>query len=392
MKSFIAILSAFLDLLKQKILPASTKKDSFAFIVHPRSSYDAAKKYPFLKYLPKSIVDLFLKNLWPIVVAEVKGLKSLKNGKKIDGWIIGVPLTPHQMLENRNLAKKRILDAVKLAEKMGVTIVGLGGITASLTEAGHYLANHTNNIGITTGRAYTAYNITANVFQLSKYFNINLSTGKFAIVGGGGSIGLASAEILVRNGVNNLLLVDLIKRYKNAQKIINLLKSLDKDKILNIKFSSKIHDIIDSDIIIAATSAPEAVIRSEDLKPGAIVIDDAQPSDIDPKIIEERDDVLIIQGGVVKTNNIEMKINLGLAGKNDIFNCLAECMALAVIEWKKHYSLGWLNLKHIEEISKIGKSLKFELAPYQNKNGYISEEYLKKIKKIRTTHKQHSHY
>lgn len=62
--------------------------------------------------------------------------------------MIGVPLTPKQMTENRNLAKKRILQAVKLAEKKGVTIIGLGGLIASVTEGGTYILkkNHTVNI------------------------------------------------------------------------------------------------------------------------------------------------------------------------------------------------------------------------------------------------------
>ena len=77
--------------------------------------------------------------MWPVTVAEVKGLKSLNNGEIIPGYIISVPLTPRQMMKNRHLVKKRILQAVKLAEKKGATIVGLGGLTASLTAEGTYI-------------------------------------------------------------------------------------------------------------------------------------------------------------------------------------------------------------------------------------------------------------
>lgn len=382
MKFLSLVFGVIYDLIKRIILPASKTKDKFAFIVHPRSTYDAANKFFFLKLLPKPIVNFFLRHLWPITATKIEGLKSLETGKNIDGWILGVPLTPRQMIENRALAKKRILQAVKLAEKKGARIVGLGGLTGSLTEGGTYIINNNNKIDITTGRSYTAYTVTENFFKLAEYFNINLTNGKFAIVGGGGSIGLACAEILVRAGVNNLLLVDLVGRKENMGKIIKQLKQDDRDNVLNINFSHQIHDIINSDIIIAATNAPEAVIKSEDLKPGAIVIDDAQPSDVDKTVIKDRDDVLIIEGGVIRADNIKYRMNMGLAGRNDVFSCLAEVLAIAANGKTGHYTVGWLDLKLIDEISNLGFALGFKLAPFQNKYGYINKEKMEKIREI----------
>lgn len=370
------------DLIRRTILPSPKTRDKFAFIVHPRSTYDAANKFFFLKLLPKPIAIFFLRHLWPITATKIEGLKSLETGKNIDGWILGVPLTPRQMIENRILAKKRILQAVKLAEKKGARIVGLGGLTGSLTEGGTYIVSNNKKIDTTTGRSYTAYTVTENFFKLAEYFNINLTNGKFAIVGGGGSIGLACAEILVRAGVNNLLLVDLMGRKENMKEIIKQLKQDDRDNILNITFSHQIHDIINSDIIIAATNAPEAVIKSEDLKRGAIVIDDAQPSDVDRAVIKDRDDVLVIEGGVIRADNIKYRMNMGLASRNDIFSCLAEVLAIAAHGKKGHYTIGWLDLKLIDEISNFGIALGFKLAPFQNKYGYIAEEKMQRMKKI----------
>ena len=41
--------------------------------------------------------------------------------------------------------------------------------------------------------------------------------------------------------------------------------------------------IKEAEFIITATNAPEAVVTSEDLKSGAVIIDDAQPSDVSPE-------------------------------------------------------------------------------------------------------------
>lgn len=44
----------------------------------------------------------------PMVVSKITGLKSQIDGKEINGWLIGVPMTAKQMIENRDLAKNGI--------------------------------------------------------------------------------------------------------------------------------------------------------------------------------------------------------------------------------------------------------------------------------------------
>lgn len=380
---------ALSDLFRRFAL-APAKKNGVAFIGHPRSVFDATRKFPFLRWLPKYAVDSFLRNMWPVTATKVEGLKSFENGEEIPGYIIGVPLTPKQMMEDKYLAKKRILQAVKLAEKKGAILVGLGGLTASLTEGGTYIIKNNRNVDITTGRSYTAHTVTSNFFKLAEYFDISLSKGKFAIVGGGGSIGVACAEILLKNGVNNLTLIDTPKRADTLERIVEQLKKMKSEWVLNMQASHYINDIRDVDIIIAATNAPEAVIKSEHLRPGAIVIDDAQPSDVDATVLKARDDVLIIEGGVITADTITYNINLGLASRNDIFSCLAEVLTLAAHKKRGHFTVGWLDLKLVDEIREMGTKLGFKLAPFQNRYGHITEDYLQKIKDIRAKYK-HNH-
>ena len=56
----------------------------------------------------------------------------------------------------------------------------------------------------------------------------------------------------------------------------------------------------DADIIITVTSAVDAVILPEHIKPGAVVCDVARPRDVSVRVARERDDVLVIEGGVVQ--------------------------------------------------------------------------------------------
>ena len=106
MKVVVLILHAFRDLLV-RYLPRMRKRGGFGFIVHPRDIPDVYRKYPFLKFLPIPALEWFLRHFWPVVLSEVEGMKTL-DGKPVKGWIITIPLTAKQMLDDRNLAKKKI--------------------------------------------------------------------------------------------------------------------------------------------------------------------------------------------------------------------------------------------------------------------------------------------
>src|SRR4051812_5526299 len=103
----------------------------FAFIVHPRNRKDIQRKFSFFRYVPSFFTDVFTRYFPPIVVSKITGLRSLKTNELIEGYVISVLPTAHQMVENRALALKRIKQACLLAEKKGVKIIGLGGLTSS---------------------------------------------------------------------------------------------------------------------------------------------------------------------------------------------------------------------------------------------------------------------
>ena len=67
-----------------RVLPSSSKnKYGFAFLVHARDINDIYRKYPLLKIFPDRFVELFAEHMWPVVVSEATGLKSLKSGEEV---------------------------------------------------------------------------------------------------------------------------------------------------------------------------------------------------------------------------------------------------------------------------------------------------------------------
>ena len=162
MNYLILLYRSFRDLVLQ-FLPSRKRDNGFAFLIHPRDITDVYRKYPFAKIIPDKILLFILKYYWPVVVSEVEGLISIKTSMPVRGWVITIPLTTHQMFENRKRAVKKIVRAAHLAKAMGVRIMGLGALTASVSKGGLDLVGKTN-ISVTTGHAYTGWTITANFF------------------------------------------------------------------------------------------------------------------------------------------------------------------------------------------------------------------------------------
>ena len=380
MKSVRLIFHAFRDLIIRH-LPTWHKKGGFAFIVHPRNIPDVYRKYPFLKFLSSSQLNWFLAHFWPVIISEIEGLKD-RDGKKVKGWVVTISLTPKQMAENRPLAQKKIFDAVVLAEKMGANFVGLGALTASLTRGGLDISEKAR-IGITTGRALTVYVVTGTALAAIDKFGLDLSEVTVGIVGAAGGVGNGCSKLLFEKGVRKFILIDVDKKIPDVENLVNEIKS--KHGGLNASFviSNDIKKVIDADLLITATNAPQVVIKSEHLKPGAIIINDAQPSDVSPEVYGEREDVLILEGGLINTPGINYHFNFGLANREDSFCCLGEVMSLAHENWDKHYALGYLDMGLIDKVATLSKKLNFRLANFQNfVEGEIKQDKIDKIQKI----------
>jgi predicted amino acid dehydrogenase len=344
-------------------LGKSNKENSntkFAFIIHPRDVSDAARKYSFLKFFPKSLVKLICRLHPPLIGSKIVGLKSLNSGEPIDGWLLICPLTAKQLLNDRKLAIKRIKETISLAENLGVKMVGIGALIASVTSAGKDLVSNLK-IGITHGRALTVGISLEGIKEIAKIKNINLEEITVGIVGAAGTIGEAIAKLLIEEKVKNFILVAKSKDFKYLTQLKEEMKKLN--PLLSIEVSTSIHFIKKAELVIVATSSPEILIKSEDLKYGAVVYDVTQPQNISPEIIKERKDLLIIDGGIVKTPGINYHFNFGLPPETT-FACLAETLILAAEKRYNSCLVGEVESENVKEIIEIAKKYNFTHAPF----------------------------
>ncbi|MEI8328184.1 MAG: hypothetical protein WCG02_03555 [Candidatus Taylorbacteria bacterium] len=350
----------------------------FAFIVHSRNRTDLPRKFPWLRHVPIKFFDYITLHLPPFVVSKISGLVS-REGKLLTGVVIGIPMTAHQLLEHREKALRRIIQAVKKAKSRGAKYIGLGAMTASLSKGGKDVIEQVNGVCVTTGRTFTIINITNYIEYCLERFNLDRNTVRIGIVGAAGGIGSGVAISLARKNYRNLLLIDLERKLSNLKQHITVLENHSKS--LHVDLSHKVGDVISCDIVVTATSSPEIVIRSEDIKVGTIIVNDAQPSDISPEILRNRPDVLIIEGGVLHAENINSHFNFGLVHKNDVFSCLAETLLLSYVGSDKHYSIDGFDPDLYSMLEGVAAQLRFSPC-MQNDLGIIDENRLQDFARI----------
>ena len=352
----------------------------FAFILHPRDATDVRKKYPFLKIFPDFFVSWCMRFFWPIRVAPIHGLKT-KDGKQLRGVVIASPLLPKQMMKNRALASKMTVRAVELAKKNGAKRVGLGGLTASLTRGGLDIVDKID-ISVTTGRFFTIYNVSNLAKRALQTVGISKDEATIAIVGAGGSIGAGSAQLLQRYGYKKFLLVDVSHKKNDVQSLISYMQSQDESCV--IKYHSTLDVLPKADCIVTATNHPNALVCKHHIKKGVIIVDDAQPSDVEEDLFTDIE-YLVLEGGVVHSKSIHIPFDFGLQEKGDIFSCLAELLILTASESKVQSPLGrsiFLNDTIMDLIERESKVLSFDVGSFQNAKKVYSESDIKHIKEI----------
>ncbi|HOF87975.1 MAG TPA: shikimate dehydrogenase, partial [Armatimonadota bacterium] len=136
-----------------------------------------------------------------------------------------------------------------------------------------------------------------------------------------------------------------------------------------------------ADIIITVTSAVEAVIEPRHLKPGAVVCDVSRPRDVSVRVARERDDVLVIEGGVVSVpGDVEFHFNFGFPPRTS-YACMAETMILALEGRYESFSLGKeLDLARVKDIGALAAKHGFTLAGFRSFEKAVTDEQIARIR------------
>jgi predicted amino acid dehydrogenase len=125
--------------------------------------------------------------------------------------------------------------------------------------------------------------------------------------------------------------------------------------------------ILEADIVLTATSSVEPIIEPKHLKPGAVVCDVARPRNVSQLVNEQRDDVLVIDGGMVDVpGQVDFGFDFGLpTGK--AYACMAETMVLALEGRFECYTIGKdVPLERVDEIAQLAHRHGFRLSGFHS--------------------------
>ena len=364
--------------------------DTFAFIIHPIDpKRDVSRKYPLLgRMLSEKQIDFFSTFFPPVFVSEISGITSQATGKEIKGWFIACPYTPRRMMElPEKMVYNKIIQTGRFAEKLGAQMLGLGAFTSVVGDGGMTIAQALD-VPVTTGDSYTVMVAVDAIREAARVMEIPLSGATAAVVGATGAIGSVCAELLA-DEVERLVLVG-----RSREKLEGLRDRLQSKCRSEIVVSLTMDILAESQLILTVTSAIHDVIRPEHLQPGSVVCDVARPRDVSAMVASVRDDILVIDGGMVDVPGpVDFHFNFGFPpGK--AYACMAETIALALEGRFEDYTLGkHLTRERVEEIDAICKKHGFRVSGFRSFEKEVTEEQIdtvrrnaKRVRKLLATH------
>lgn len=350
-------------------------QDTFAFIIHPvNPRRDAIRKFWFARYATEAQVNFFSAYFPPLYISEITGVRSEATGRELRGWFVACPFTPQRMLQ---LPIQRVYNKIvacgEKAARLGARIVGLGAYTSVVGDAGRTIANRLA-VPVTTGDSYTIYIAVEAVRKAAEVMEIPLAGASAAVVGATGAIGSVCAQLLA-GLVGELTLVG---RRDGA---LERVRERCAGRGAQVKTSTDLNAIYTADLVLTVTSAVDAVIYPEHLRPGVVVCDVARPRDVSAQVAQRSDDVLVIEGGMVEVPGpVDFHFDFGFPPKM-AFACMAETMALALEGRYEDYSVGKeLTVEQAQEIGAICARHGFRLGGFRSFERAVTDEHIARVR------------
>jgi predicted amino acid dehydrogenase len=363
----------------------------FAFVIHPLSQ-EYFKKVKPIELLSRVAPPVFMDSLEkvlayapPFVYSRVTGIKS-PTGVEAEGWLISVGGTPREIMSRSpEFTYRRLLDAAKIARKLGAQIMGLGAFTKVVGDAGATVARRAP-LPITTGNSYSAsgalwaaHDALLRLRLLPAPKSRERVQFKAMVVGATGSIGAACARLLVK-AAEEVCLVSPETAKLLALKESILKETPDAKVVLSARAD---RDLADIDMIVTATSGGgQKVLDIMKVKPGCVITDVARPLDLPPEEVAKRPDVLVIESGEIQLpGDVQMK-NIGLP-PGVAYACLAETIVLALEGRFERFTVGRaIEWEKVREIYKMGLKHGMKLAAISGVNGPFTDEDIERVRTL----------
>jgi predicted amino acid dehydrogenase len=290
----------------------------FVFLVHPRDERDlhnvrgssvVARHSPTEEEFRERMLSLP-----PTITGEITfGFDSMR------GELLVVLCLPNKIMFSSG--REQIDAALEVVRSRGARVLGLGALTAPATRGGLTLVPKLpTGMTLTTGNAFTAAVARSNVVEASRALGLD-DNATVAVVGCTGSVGVAAARLLHREGFRLILIG------RSQTRVRKELAELVPISVV----SGSVADVDAADIVLLLTGDPTAYVTPSMVKPGAIVLDLAHPMNIQREdyVLFEQRDVRVAQGGLVNIPGFHLSTDLRLPDRHSVLACLAETYLFA---------------------------------------------------------------
>jgi predicted amino acid dehydrogenase len=244
-------------------------------------------------------------------------------------------------------------------------------------DAGVTIANALD-VPVTTGDSYTVTVAVDAIREAAWVMDIPLSGATAAVVGATGAIGQVCAELLAED-VERLYLIG--RRQAALEELRDRLQAQGRARA-ELIVSTTMDVLADAQLILTVTSALHEVIQPEHLQPGSVVCDVARPRDVSAMVAAARDDILVIDGGMVDVPGpVNFHFNFGFPpGK--AYACMAETIALTLEGRFEDYTLGkHLTRERVEEIGAMAKKHGFRLSGFRSFEREVTEQHIETVRR-----------
>lgn len=348
----------------------------FAFLIHPMDMRDVVRFEPRAAGKRQALVEKILEWTPAHKASHITGIRSV-NGET-QGWFVAIPFLPHQFLGlPREFVYEKIIRGGRIAEELGAEILGLGGFTSVVGDAGITISRRLN-IAVTSGNSYTIATAIEGTLEAARRLEIELPRATAAVIGASGSIGSVCAQMIARE-VGKVILVA-----RNAGRLESLAEKIFQATGRQPSYFTDVSvGVKNADIIITATSSTGSIIRPHDLKPGSLICDVALPHDVCREVASLRPDVLVIEGGLVRVPG-EVNFDYDFGYPDGIsLACMAETIILALEGRIENFSLGrGIRIEQVEEIKKLAEKHGFRLAGFRSFDRWVTPDKIEEVKSL----------
>jgi fatty aldehyde-generating acyl-ACP reductase len=325
----------------------------FGFVMHPTGVDDVRRFFFPSMIAPASLIEAALKALPPFVMHHIRDISSV-TGEKIEGFFIICPLTSKQFMElDEEFVLEKVLAAVRLSERKGSSIIGLGALAGGTGRGGEKIAEK-SALPVTNGTSLASATILETVFKAAELKKIPLKSAKAVIAGATNAIGQTCAHALAQR-------VAFLDLYSKSDERLQQLRTSLTDSPAQVCITGRdfAQSVAEADIIIFTTTAVEVSFKAttRSFKENAVICDVPAPRNVSKEVAEARKDILVMDGALLTPPcPIKLRIEHHLP-EGLVYACMAETMTLTMEQrFREDYSLGFVpNLQKVEEIARLAK-------------------------------------